>query len=134
VHQLLCNPNLLKDAIFNASRRATDGNSRLHFPTWLGAYFWDEMRAEIREPNGKYRKIRKRNEAIDLCAMIWAGALHLGADRINWDAPAQPWAKPIEHNSERESSDERRERKPENKTRPAPKPRGFGKSDWSSRL
>lgn len=134
VHQLLCNPNLLKDAIFNASRRATGGTNRLHFPNWLGAFFWDEMRAEIREANGKYRKIRKRNEAIDLCAMIWAGALHLGADRINWDNPAQAWAKPIEHNSERVTTDERRAMKPTQKNRPAPKPRGLGKSDWSGRL
>ncbi|OEY68010.1 hypothetical protein BG841_10320 [Marinobacter sp. X15-166B] len=134
VHQLLCNPNLLKDAVYNASRRATSGPARLHFPTWLGAAFWDEMRAEVREANGKWRKVRRRNEAIDLCAMIWAGALHLGADRINWDAPTQPWARPIEHNSERESTDERRARKPGTRARRAPKPRAIGKSEWSGRL
>ncbi|UDL03990.1 phage terminase large subunit family protein [Marinobacter sp. CA1] len=132
VPQLLCNPNLLKDAVYNASRRATDGAARIHFPVWLGAAFWDEMRAEVREPTGRWKKVRKRNEAIDLCAMIWAGALYLGADRINWEKPAQPWARPILSNSERESADERRARKPA----PARKPRrsSIGRSEWSERL
>lgn len=131
--QLLCNPNLLKDAVYNASRRKHGGPARLHFPTWLGAAFWDELRAEIRQPNGKWKQIRKRNEAVDLCAMIWAGALHLGADRINWDNPTQSWARPIEHNSERESREERRARQTKPKQKQTAR-RGIGKSEWSSRL
>jgi phage terminase large subunit GpA-like protein len=123
----------LKDSVFNASRRQSGGPARLHFPTWLGAAFWDEFRAEVRQPNGKWKQIRKRNESIDLCAMIWAGALHLGADRINWDNPTQPWARPIEHNSERETREERRERQQKPRTTKSAR-RGVGKSEWSSRL
>lgn len=128
VHQLLCNPNLLKDAVHNASQRQDAGAARLHFPSWLGAPFWDELKAEVRQTNGTWKKIRKRNEAIDLCAMIRAGCLYLGADRINWQAPP-PWARPVETNSERESRDERRQRK----TSPRPKS-NIGKSSWSRRL
>ncbi len=133
IPQLLCNPNLLKDSVFNASRRQSGGPARLHFPTWLGAAFWDEFRAEVRQPNGKWKQIRKRNESIDLCAMIWAGALHLGADRINWDNPTQPWARPIEHNSERETREERRKRLLDPRTSKSAR-QGVGKSEWSSRL
>lgn len=136
VHLLLCNTNLLKDAVHNASRRAAAGIAKIHFPTWLGAAFWDEMRAEIREPSGKWRQVRKRNEALDLCGMIWAGALHLGADRINWANPTQPWARPIETNSERETSAERRTRQATTAPRTIQKivRRSIAKSDWSSRL
>lgn len=33
---LVCNPNLLKDAVANAARRADDDTSRLHFPPVAG--------------------------------------------------------------------------------------------------
>jgi len=128
VPQLLCNPNLLKDAVHNASRREDAGAARLHFPTWLGATFWDEMKAEVRQGNGTWKKIRKRNEALDLCAMIRAGCLYLAADRIDWTKPPA-WARPIPENSERESKEDRRTRQ----AQPKPKPK-IAKSAWSSRL
>lgn len=126
---LLCNPDLLKDAVHNASRRADAGAARLHFPSWLGASFWDELKAEVRQTNGKWKKIRKRNEAVDLCAMIRAGCLFLGADRIDWGAPPT-WARPVQQNSERESRAERRERQAPKK----PTRNRIGKSSWSQRL
>lgn len=135
IPQLLCNPNLLKDSVFSASRRETAGPAKIHFPIWLGAAFWDEMRAEVREPSGRWRQVRKRNESIDLCAMIWAAALDLGADRINWANPAQPWARPIESNSERETREERRARQaPPSAPRKMARKRTIAKSDWSERL
>jgi len=134
IPQLLCNPNILKDTIFGAIRRRGSGPAKIHLPQWLGAAFWDELRAEVREPNGRWKKIRKRNEAIDLCAMIWAAALDLGADRINWDNPAQPWARPIEQNSERETRDERRARQRAAAQRPKRRRSSIAKSEWSTRL
>lgn len=119
VPQLLCNKNQLNDALFNAARREDSGAARLHLPDWLSAAFWDEMRAEIRLPNGKWEQRRKRNESIDLCAMIWAGALHLGLPRMNWDRPSKGWAKPLEENTMRMSRDDRREMQAD---RPAKKP------------
>ncbi len=104
---LVCNPNLLKDAVTNAARRADDGTSRLHFPQWLGAWFWDEWQAELRQQNGTWKKIRARNEAIDLAAMNRAAGLQLGVRRINWDKPPS-WARPLEQNSYRVSRVERK--------------------------
>lgn len=129
VHLLLCNANLLKDAVNNASRREDAGAARLHFPSWLGASFWDELKAEARQSNGTWKRTRKRNEALDLCVMIRVGCLFLGADRINWAAPPA-WARPVEQNSERESRDERRQRQ----AAPRPKTSGIANSSWSSRL
>lgn len=105
---LVCNPNLLKDAVTNAARRADDDTSRLHFPQWLGAWFWDEWQAELRQQNGTWKKIRARNEAIDLAAMNRAAGLQLGVRRINWDKPPA-WARPLEQNSYRVSRIERQE-------------------------
>lgn len=110
---LVCNPNLLKDAVTNAARRADDGTSRLHFPQWLGAWFWDEWQAELRQQNGTWKKIRARNEAIDLAAMNRAAGLQLGVRRINWDKPPA-WARPLEQNSYRVSRIERQESEIEN--------------------
>lgn len=109
---LMSNANLLKDAVHNASRRDAAGNAKLHFPRWVGAAFWDELQAEVRLGDGKYKKIRKRNESLDLCCMIRAALLWLGADRLSWRNPPA-WAAPVVENSERESRDERRERKAE---------------------
>lgn len=105
---LVCNPNLLKDAVTNAARRTDSGSSRLHFPRWLGAWFWDEWQAEVRQANGRWKQVRKRNEALDLAGMNRAAALAMGVAKIRWDNPPA-WARPIAENSERVSRDERRE-------------------------
>lgn len=105
---MTCNPNLFKDAVTNAARRSSDGAGRLHFPQWLGAWFWDEWRSEIRESSGRWKKVRKRNEALDLACMNRAAALVLGVAKINWDNPPA-WARPLAENSERMSRNERQE-------------------------
>lgn len=120
---LVCNPNLLKDAVTNAARRSDNGTSRLHFPRWLGAWFWDEWQAEVRQRDGTWKKLRARNEALDLACMNRAAALKLGTARINWDHPPA-WARPLEENSERVTSGERREMQGAKK----PKATGFKKS------
>lgn len=127
---LLCNPNLLKDAVSNAARRIGGGQASLHFPRWLSAAFWDEFKAEIREPNGKWKKIRERNEALDLSCMNRAAAIALGADRMNWNN-APSWARPLEQNSERITREERRAMK----VKPvASKAQRYGSDEWRGRL
>lgn len=104
----LCNPNLLSDIVSSGLRRADDGAGALHFPSWLGASFYDELQAETRGINGVWSPIRKRNESFDLCRMICAGILRLGLDKIrNWDA-VPPWLAPLADNSEVIDAQERR--------------------------
>ena len=96
---LLVSPDKFKDMIAASLRRKEPGPTYMHFPSWLRQWFFDELRAEVRQANGKWKKIRARNEALDLWAMIWAEAWALGpADTrraFDWHkAPA--WALPLD--------------------------------------
>lgn len=117
----VCNPNLMADAVDAGLRRQTPGPNFIHFPPakhvtlnpngWLPQSFFDELKAEVRQPNGTWKQIRKRNETFDLCKMIRAGMLLLKLDKIkDWSAvPA--WLAPLHANSEIITVQERREMK-----------------------
>lgn len=117
----VCNPNLLSDAVDAGLRRATPGPGYIHFPPpkhptqnpdgWLPASFFDELKAEVRQKNGTWAKVRKRNESFDLARMMRAGMLKLGLDKIkDWNSvPA--WLAPLEMNSMVISTEDRREMK-----------------------
>lgn len=117
----LCNPNLLADAVDAGLRRGTPGPNFIHFPPpkhptknpdgWLPQSFFDELKAEVRQANGVWKQVRKRNETFDLCKMIRALMLVMGLDKIkDWDVvPA--WLAPLDMNSEVIESEERREMK-----------------------
>lgn len=85
----------LKDAIHNNLRRDTPGPGFIHFPDWIGEWFYDELTYEVRGPDGKWRKPGKgANEALDLFCYCHALAMLRGYERIkNWDDPPS-WAKP----------------------------------------
>lgn len=92
----LLQTNLLKDRINNALQRETPGANYVHFPDWLGEWFYDELTYEERGLDGKWSKPGKgANEAFDL--MVYAHALVIlrGYEKINWDKPP-PWARPPE--------------------------------------
>jgi phage terminase large subunit GpA-like protein len=106
----LCNPNLLSDAVDAGLRRTTPGPGYLHFPPpkhptknpdgWLQPAFFDELKAEQRDKNGRWQQVRKRNESFDLCRMIRAGLLRLKLDKIrDWNTVPE-WLAPLEQNSE----------------------------------
>jgi phage terminase large subunit GpA-like protein len=101
----------LKDAVSGALQRENPGPGYLHIPHWLPASFFDELKAEYRGANGKWVKIRRRNEAFDLCAYIRAACIRLGADRFDWAslAPAYSWAYPLEANADVIDASVRRE-------------------------
>ena len=116
----VCNPNLLADAVSACMKRTDPGPGYYHFPEakseinkegWLPKAFFDELTAEVRDPNGTWRQIRKRNESFDLCKMIYAGYLRLGLNKFDksdaWDN-VPTWAKPLDQNSEIITSDARR--------------------------
>lgn len=104
----LYNPNLLKDEVNNVLRRTEPGPGYMHFPDWLSDRWFDELEAEVRTPGGSWKKVRKRNEAWDLCVAARVAKLLLKVDKIRWDSPP-PWAAPLAQNSERMTRDERRE-------------------------
>ena len=108
---LLFSSDKFKDLIASAMRRTEPGPTYMHFPKWLGAWFYDELRAETRDEKGRWSKIRARNEGLDLWAMIWAAAWNLGpantARRFDWQNPPA-WAAPLERNSEIVSTEDRR--------------------------
>lgn len=89
----LLQTNSLKDQINNALWRDVPGPNYVHFPDWLGDWFYDELTYEERSVDGKWTKPGKgANEAFDL--MVYAHALVIlhGYEKIKWpDAPE--WAR-----------------------------------------
>lgn len=108
---MLFSADKFKDLVAASMRRADPGPAYMHFPAWLNQWFFDELRAEVRQANGKWKKIRARNESLDLWCMIWATAYILGpADPrrpFNWTSPPS-WAAPLPDNSRLISADQRR--------------------------
>lgn len=102
------NTHMLKDAVSNGLKRETPGPGYIHMPDWLPKPFFDELKAEVRNGDGTWTKIRKRNEAFDLSVYIRAGCLRLGLDKVNWAAPP-PWCRPISENPDVITREERRE-------------------------
>ena len=118
---MICNPNLLSDIVAAGLNRNTAGPGYIHFPAarhptnnpdgWVSQAFFDELASEVRNKNGVWQQIRKRNESFDLCRMMAAGLLHLGLDKVrDWNVvPA--WLAPLDQNSEVIATQDRREMK-----------------------
>jgi phage terminase large subunit GpA-like protein len=116
---LVCNPNLLADAVDAGLKRASPGPNYIHFPApkhptqnpdgWLPASFFDELSAEVRNANGRWEKVRKRNESFDLCKMIRAGMLHMGLEKVRDWSVVPPHLAPLQQNSEVITREDRRE-------------------------
>ncbi|EEV7685019.1 phage terminase large subunit family protein [Escherichia coli] len=88
----LLQTDALKDRVNNALWRDSPSPGYVHFPDWLGSWFYDELTYEERSSDGKWSKPgRGANEASDL--MVYAEALVIlhGYEKIRWpDAPE--WA------------------------------------------
>ena len=117
----VCNPNLLSDIVSNGLKRNEPGPGYIHFPPprhptnnpngYLTAAFFDELAAEVRNKNGTWMQVRKRNESFDLCRMIRAGLLRLGIDKIKDWSLVPGWLRPLDKNTEIVSTEDRREAK-----------------------
>jgi len=102
--------DFFKDMVAAILKRTDQGPGYMHFPKWLPQSFFEELAAEIRGPGGKWKRLRARNESLDLWVYILAGCWKLGVDKIDWaDPPA--WAQPLEKNSESMAPEVRREMK-----------------------
>ncbi|EHX92909.1 phage terminase large subunit family protein [Escherichia coli DEC14D] len=88
----LLQTDALKDRVNNALWRDSLGPGYVHFPDWLGSWFYDELTYEERSSDGKWSKPgRGANEAFDL--MVYAEALVIlhGYEKIRWP-DALEWA------------------------------------------
>ena len=116
------NTNKLKDVVSNGLRRQTPGPGYVHLGEWVNQALMDEIfSSEVRNPDGTWTQIRKRNEGFDGLVHCEVGCLRLGADRINWQA-APDWAKPLHENSDRITREERREMHESTAVAPAVEP------------
>lgn len=116
----ICNTNLLSDAVHAGLQRERPGPGYFHLPKvkspqnpdgWINQAFFDELKAEVRQENGTWTQIKKRNESFDLARMIHAGLLRLGVDKKSfWDSTPD-WAKPLAENRELITVEARREMK-----------------------
>jgi phage terminase large subunit GpA-like protein len=123
-----------KDQIAASKKRETPGPAYMHFPSWLKQTWFDELNAETRGKDGKWRNAsNRRNESLDLWVIVNAIAYNLDpnnpAKQFNWESPPV-WAMPIDGNSYVVTKEDRRQMK-----QPAPVKRSqIAKSEWSSRL
>lgn len=104
----LLDTDYFKDIIAASRRRKAAGPGFYHFPDWLPETFHDELNAEVRQPNGKWKQVRARNESLDLCGYILAACWKLKADKMNWSSPPA-WAKPLSENSNVITPEDRRQ-------------------------
>ncbi|ENY3728393.1 phage terminase large subunit family protein [Enterobacter kobei] len=89
----LLQTDALKDRVNNALWRDSPGPGYVHFPAWLGSWFYDELTYEERSNEGKWSKPgRGANEAFDL--LVYADALAIlgGYEKIKWPS-APEWAR-----------------------------------------
>lgn len=104
----LLNTNQLKDAVSAAFKRELPGPGYMHIPAWLPQSWFDELNAEVRMPDGTWKKVRRRNETFDLVSYIRAACIRIGADKPSfWESPPD-WALPFDANSYVISSEARR--------------------------
>lgn len=89
----LLNTLILKDSLAADLERSEPGPGYIHFPRWLGQWFFDELTAETRTAKGWENLSNDRNEAFDLCVYNHAVTLMVRAEKIRWDAPPA-WADP----------------------------------------
>ncbi|MGR7890415.1 phage terminase large subunit family protein [Klebsiella aerogenes] len=83
----------LKDGIHNNLKRETAGAGFIHFPDWIGEWFYDELTYEIRGTDGKWKKPGQgANEALDLFCYCHALVVLRGYEKIkDWSNPPA-WA------------------------------------------
>ncbi|MDY5105594.1 MAG: phage terminase large subunit family protein [Actinobacillus minor] len=132
----LLQTDYLKDRINNALARESEGANYIHFPDWIGEWFFNELVYEERGPDGKWRKPGKgNNEAFDLFCYAHAIAILRGYERIKWgdekDVPSWARLPDINPNIIREYSatTEQAVEIEDKTTKPQPKP-PQAKSNW----
>lgn len=99
---LMLNTDLLKDWLDKALGRTEPGGSYIEFPDWLDLSFYQELCAEIKNPeNGRWENPKKlRNESTDLINYCYAGCIQMKVDKFDWSGNDVPrWAREWDENS-----------------------------------
>lgn len=126
----LVGTDYFKDLVAGSLRRKVPGPGYFHAPKWLHASYFDELRAEVRDAKGKWKKVRARNEALDLWVYALAVCEAIGfgpKGRLSWDNPP-PWARRMDDgNSELITREERRAEQKATRQQPA----GHDHDDWN---
>ncbi|MBL4709746.1 MAG: phage terminase large subunit family protein [Flavobacteriales bacterium] len=99
----LLNTTLLKDSVASDMKREEAGPRYMHYPDWLGLWFYEELIAEVRSEKGWDNPRRVRNESFDLYAYA-KGLLHAllvenKLKEINWTSPPA-WAAEWNNNNQ----------------------------------
>jgi phage terminase large subunit GpA-like protein len=90
------NPNTIKDEVHEALSRNEVGDGYVYLPEWLQEWFFRELTAETRTPNGWVKRRKAdNNEAFDLCVYNLVAWSLLGGDRIDWAKPPSWCARPL---------------------------------------
>jgi phage terminase large subunit GpA-like protein len=120
----LLNTLVLKDALAADMERTEPGPGYIHWPAWLGAWFFEELTAEVRTAKGWENAGGARNEAMDLMVYNQAAWLCLRAERLDWNNPPA-WAQPARSAIPIKQGEPTAEVKPPPKPKPSP-PAGGG--------
>lgn len=99
----MLNTTRLKDAVSADMKRDEAGARFMHYPDWLGLWFYEELVAEVRTDKGWENLRRVRNESFDLYCYI-KGLFHAvqvekRIKEIDWDNPPA-WAAEWNNNSQ----------------------------------
>jgi phage terminase large subunit GpA-like protein len=99
----LLNTTLLKDSVMADLKRDEPGPRYMHFPDWLGLWFYEELLAEVRTDKGWDNLRRVKNETFDLYAygkgLIDCYLVEKRIKQIDWDNPPT-WAAEWNNNSQ----------------------------------
>ncbi|KIP12995.1 phage terminase large subunit family protein [Burkholderia sp. MSHR3999] len=99
------NVNQLKDEIDRSLNREEPGPGYIHFPEWLGGWFYKELTAEVRTADGwKRRSKQQGNEAFDLMVYNLAAFIMVKGETIDWTNPPH-WARPLAEQVEKKEDD-----------------------------
>jgi phage terminase large subunit GpA-like protein len=99
------NVDQLKDEIDRSLTREESGPGYIHFPDWLGSWFYKELTAEVRTPQGWRRRSKQQgNEAFDLMVYNLAAFIMLKGEFLNWADPPH-WARPLTQQASEKEDD-----------------------------
>ena len=66
-----------KDIVASSRRRKTPGPGFMHYPGWIRPAFFDELSAEVRQKNGKWKQITGQKRGARLVGVRFGDVLEV---------------------------------------------------------